>query len=112
MGLLVVHLCHSSTPPSRWGAFSLIKSPEALLSLTSNRWSIEGWHWLRDTQLNEDAHRYRRNGAGVMGSLRTAELYLLRLSGFESDRSGMQCVMHDIEALMAMALRHPDQEAY
>jgi predicted transposase YbfD/YdcC len=91
---------------------SLRTSPEALLRLTRNRWSIEGWHWLRDTQLNEDAHCYRGNGAGVMGSLRTAALNLLRLSGFESIRSGMQSVMHDIEALMAMARRRPDQEAY
>ena len=90
---------------------SLRTSPEALLRLTRNRWSIEGWHWLRDTQLNEDAHRYRGNGAGVMGSLRTAALNLLRLSGFASIRSGMQSVMHDIEALMAMARRQPDPEA-
>ena len=91
---------------------SLRTSPEALLRLARNRWSIEGWHWIRDTQLHEDAHRYRGNGAGVMGSLRTAALNLLRLSGFASIRSGMQSVMHDIEALMAMARRQPDPEAY
>ena len=33
---------------------------------------MESWHWIRDTQLHEDAHRYRGNGAGVMASLRTA----------------------------------------
>ncbi len=28
---------------------SLRTSPEALLRLTRNRWSLEGWHWFRDT---------------------------------------------------------------
>ena len=43
---------------------SLRTTPEALLQLVRDRWSIEGWHWIRDTQLHEDAHRYRGNGAG------------------------------------------------
>ena len=77
-----------------------------------NRSSIEGWHWIRYSQLHEDAHRYRGNGAGVMASLRTAALNLLRLAGFEPIRSGMQSVMHDIGELMAMARRQPGQEAY
>ena len=68
---------------------SLRTSPESLLQLVRNRCSIEGWHWIRDTQLHEDAHRYQGNGAGVMGSLRTAALNLLRLAGFQSIRSGM-----------------------
>ena len=53
---------------------SLRTTPEALLQLVRDRWSIEGWHWIRDTQLHEDAHRYRGNGAGVMATLRTAAL--------------------------------------
>jgi len=61
---------------------SLRTTPEALLQLVRDRWSIEGWHWIRDTQLHEDAHRYRGNGAGVMATLRTAALNLLRLAGF------------------------------
>jgi hypothetical protein len=73
-----------------------------------DRWSIEGWHWIRDTQLHEDAHRYRGNGAGVMATLRTAALNLLRLAGFRSIRSGLQAVMHDITALLAMARRRPE----
>ena len=72
-----------------------------------DRWSIEGWHWIRDTQLHEDAHRYRGNGAGAMGTLRTAAMNLLRLAGFQSIRAGMQAVMHDIKALLAMAQRQP-----
>ncbi len=38
---------------------SLRTTPEALLQLVRDRWSSEGWHWIRDTQLYEDAHRYR-----------------------------------------------------
>ena len=86
---------------------SLRTTPEALLQLVSARWSIEGWHWIRDTQLHEDAHRYRGNGAGALASLRTAALNLLRLAGFQSIRAGMQAVMHDITALLAMAMRQP-----
>jgi hypothetical protein len=86
---------------------SLRTTPEALLRLVRDRWSIECWHWIRDTQLHEDAHRYRGNGAGAMASMRTAALNLLRLAGFQSIRSGMQAVMHDITALLAMARQQP-----
>ena len=86
---------------------SLRTTPEALLQLVRDRWSIESWHWIRDTQLHEDAHRYRGNGAGAMATLRTAALNLLRLGGFQSIRSGMQAVCHDITALLAMAQRQP-----
>jgi hypothetical protein len=36
-------------------------------------WSIENsWHWPRDTQLREDAHRYREvNGVQIMATLRS-----------------------------------------
>ena len=86
---------------------SLRTTPDALLRLVRDRWSIEGWHWIRDTQLHEDGHRYRGNGAGVMATLRTAALNLLRLAGFRSIRSGIQAVMHDITSLLAMARRKP-----
>jgi len=86
---------------------SLRTTPEALLQLARDRWSIEGWHWIRDTQLHEDAHRYRGNGAGAMATLRTAALNLLRLAGFQSIRAGMQAVMHDMTALPAMVRRRP-----
>jgi hypothetical protein len=65
---------------------SLGTTPEALLHPVRVRWSLESWHWVKDTQLHEDAHRYRGNGAGAMGNLRTAALNLLRLEGFS--RSG------------------------
>ena len=87
---------------------SLRTTPEALLRQVRDRWSIESWHWIRDTQLHEDAHRYRGNGAGAMAPLRTAAMNLLRLAGFESIRAGMQAVMHDITALLAMAMRQPE----
>ena len=48
---------------------NLRTTPEALLHLLRARWSIEGWHWICDTQLHEDAHRYRGNGAGAMTTL-------------------------------------------
>jgi predicted transposase YbfD/YdcC len=86
---------------------SLRTTPEALLQLVRDRWSIEGWHWITGTQLHEDAHRYRGNGAGVLATLRTAALNLLRLAGFRSIRAGLQAVMHDITALLAIARRQP-----
>jgi hypothetical protein len=87
---------------------SLRTTPEALLRQVRDRWSIESWHWIRDTQLHEDVHRSRGNGAGAMATLRTAAMTLLRLAGFESIRAGMQAVMHDITALLAMAMRQPE----
>jgi hypothetical protein len=88
---------------------SLRTTPGALLRLVRNRWCLEGWHWIRDTQLHEDAHRYRGNGAGALATLRTAALNLLRLAGFQSIRAGMQAVMHDITTLLEMALRQPER---
>ena len=43
-----------------------------------------------------------------MATLRTAALNLLRLAGFNSIRAGLQAVMHDITALLAMARRRPE----
>jgi predicted transposase YbfD/YdcC len=45
---------------------------QVLLQHGRDRWSIENsWHWLHDTQLKEDAHRYREvNGVQVMATLR------------------------------------------
>ena len=86
---------------------SLRTTPEALLQHVRERWSLESWHWIRDTQLHEDKHRYRGNGAGVMATLRTAALNLLRIAGFNSIREGLQAVMHDIQGLLAMVRRQP-----
>jgi hypothetical protein len=43
-----------------------------------------------------------------MATLRTAAMNLLRLAGFGSIREGLQSVMHDITALLAMARRQPE----
>jgi len=63
------------------------------------------WHWIRDTQLHEDKHRYRGNGAGVLATLRTAALNLLRLAEFDSIREGLHAVVHDIATFLAMAMQ-------
>jgi predicted transposase YbfD/YdcC len=87
---------------------SLRTTPEALLRLVRDRWSLESWHWIRDPQLREDAHRYRGNGARVMGTLRTTAMNLLRLLGFGSIREHLQALMHHITALQAMARHKPE----
>jgi predicted transposase YbfD/YdcC len=69
---------------------SLRTTPDALLQLVRERWSLESWHWIRDTQLHEDDHRYRGNGAGVMAALRTAALNLLAPEP-DSTQSGRAC---------------------
>ena len=58
---------------TRYYVTSLRTGADALLRHVRDRWSIENsWHWPRDTQLNEDGHRYgERNGVGVMATLRS-----------------------------------------
>ena len=90
---------------------SLRTTPDALLRLVRQRWSLESWQWIRDTQLRQDDRRYRGNGPGVMATLRTAGLSLLRLAGFSSIREGLQALMHEITALLAMARWQPEHES-
>lgn len=77
---------------------TLCTSLKALLWLLRQRWAIENqWHWPRDTQPGEDAHRYsHRNGVQVLALLRTLALNLLRCNGFRSIRAGLMAVAHDI----------------
>ena len=84
---------------------SLRTTPEALLRLIRERWSIESWHWIRDTHFHKDKHRYRGNGAGVLATLHTTALNLLRLAGFDSIRDGLHAVMLYIKALLVIAMR-------
>jgi hypothetical protein len=79
---------------------SLRTNPEALLRLIRQRWSIENeWHWVRDTQLGEDAHRYtHRTGAAVFSFLRTVVMNLLRCSGYRSIYQGLRELAHDFKA--------------
>jgi hypothetical protein len=55
-----------------------------LLQQVRDRWCIESWHRLRDTQLHEDAHRHGGTGAGVLATIRTMALNLLGLHGHRS----------------------------
>ena len=85
-----------------WCDTTLRTSPKTLLRLVRQRWSIENqWHWPRDTQLGEDAHRYsQRNGVQVLALLRNLALNLLRCSGFRSIRAGLMAVAHDIGRML------------
>jgi len=84
--------------------------PDALQQLLRYRWSLEGCHLIRGTQLHGYAHRCPGNDAGVIDTEWTAALNLLRVAGFQSIRSRMQLVNHDIMARLGMVRRlpHPD----
>jgi predicted transposase YbfD/YdcC len=79
-------------------------TPEALLRLIRQRWSIENeWHWARDTQLGEDAHLYaNRIGAPVFAFLRTVVMNLLRRSGYRSIRQGIRELAYDIKGMLVL----------
>lgn len=79
-------------------------SARALLRHVRDRWAIENsWHWVRDTQLREDAHRYREvNGAQILATLRTMGLNALRLVGMTSIAEGIAAVAHDIVAMLKL----------
>ena len=83
---------------------SLRTTPEGLLRLVRQRWSIENeWHWVRDTQLGEDAHRYaNRTGVGVFSFLRTVVMNLLRRGGYRSIRQGFRELAYDIKGMLAL----------
>jgi predicted transposase YbfD/YdcC len=83
---------------------SIRTTPEALLRLIRQRWSIENeWHWARDTQLGEDAHRYaNRIGAPVFSLLRTVVMNLLRRGGYRSNRRGVRSLSHDINGILRL----------
>jgi len=56
---------------------SLRSTPEALLQLVRECWSIEGWHWIRVTQLHEGRpplprQRRRRDGDAADGGSQPA----------------------------------------
>jgi predicted transposase YbfD/YdcC len=81
---------------------TLHTSPKAMLRLVRQRWAIENqWHWPRDTQLGEDAHRYaQRNGVQVLALPRTLALNLLRCNGLRSIRAGLMAVAHVISRML------------
>ena len=83
---------------------TLRTAPEALLRLIRQRWSIENeWHWARDAQLGEDAHRYaNRTGAPVFAFLRTIVRNLLLRGGYRSIRQGLRDLACDIKGMLAL----------
>ena len=88
---------------------TLRTSPKDLLRLVRQRCAIENqWHWPRETQLGEDAHRYaQRNGVQVLALLRTLALNLLRCNGFRSIRAGLMAVASDISRMSAGSASAP-----
>ena len=58
-------------------------SPDRLLSLNRNHWSIENrFHWIRDVTFDEDRCRIRKGaGSQVMAGLRNLVISLLRMAG-------------------------------
>ncbi|MFN9659144.1 MAG: transposase, partial [Cyanobacteriota bacterium] len=61
------------------------------------------WHWARDAQLGEDAHRYtNRTGAPVFALLRTIVMNLLRRGGYRSIRQGLRELAYDIKGMLAL----------
>jgi hypothetical protein len=84
---------------TRYYVTSLRTTATALLQHVRDRWSIENsWHWVRDTQLREDAHRYRER--------RTVALNLLRLNGFNSIADGLGAVGHNVKLLLRLMCWH------
>jgi hypothetical protein len=78
-----------------------------MLQLVRGGWSIEGWHWICDTQWHEDAHRYRGNGSVVRPKLPTAVFNLFRQAGLCLVSTGLQAVMPVITPLLVMVRRKP-----
>jgi hypothetical protein len=79
-------------------------SAKGLLQHVRDRWSIDNsWHWPRDTQLREDAHRYcESNGVQIMATLRSLAMSALRLDGFWSITEGLAALSHDIRGLLSL----------
>ena len=69
---------------TRYYVTSLRTTATALLLHVRHRCSIENsCHWPRDTQLREDAHRYREaNGVRIMATLSSLAMNALRLDDF------------------------------
>jgi len=96
----------------RYYVSSLRTGAEALLQYVRDRWSIENsWHWPRDMQLREDAHRYREsNGVRILATLRSLAMNALRVDGYWSITEGLATLAHDIRGLLALlGWREPAQ---
>lgn len=57
-------------------------SPADLARYVRGQWTIESWHWLRDTLYREDQSQVRtRSGPRIMAALRNLAISALRLAG-------------------------------
>lgn len=76
-----------SVNETRYTVSNLRTSAKGLIKHVRDRWSIEdSLHWARDTQLREDAHRYREtNSVQTMATLRSLAMNALRLRWFRVD---------------------------
>ncbi len=83
---------------------SVRTTPEALLRLVRQGWSIENeWHWAPDAQLGEDAHRYaNRIGAPGFAFLRTVVMNQLRRGGYRSIHQDLRNLVYDIKGMLAL----------
>lgn len=82
-------------------------SPEALLALNRDGWSIENKsHYVRDVTYDEDRSQVRtRNAPRVMASVRNTAIGLLRLFGFKAIPGGNRyCANHRDQALGLLGL--------
>ena len=77
-----------------------------------DRWSVENsWHLPRNSQLREDAYRYREtNGVQIMVTLLSLAMNDLRIDGFWSITEGLAALANDIPGLLALlGWREPAQ---
>ena len=87
---------------------SIRATPESMLRLIRQRWSIENeWHWARDAQLGEDAIRYairyaNRTAEPEFSLLKTVVMNFLRPGGYRSIRQGLCELAYDIKAMSAL----------
>jgi hypothetical protein len=61
MSLLAFHLFFTS----------LRTTPEFLMQLVRDRWSIEGWQWIIYTQLHEDPHSAHGSDGAAAAEIET-----------------------------------------
>jgi hypothetical protein len=83
-------------------------SPERLLSLSRNHWSIENrLHWVRDVTFDEDRSRVRKGTGGqVMASLRNLAISLLRMAGATNIAQALRyCARMRSEVLRFIGIR-------
>ena len=79
-------------------------TPEGMLRLIRQRWSIESeWNWARDAQLGEDAHRYaNRTAAPEFSLLKTVVMNFLRTGGYRFFSKGLRELAYDIKGMPAL----------